>query len=204
MNRQALLLYLILAFGSQYGCTETSLPVFPVSEGACQSNNLPVLIQPEEDIRSGNDLLATYCKAEITPQGLEMKISYVFRDELHPSIWKDRIYRMYRKFKYGRTMDIESVLVRWKANGDLEEIDLKNVYSGDQVFRSDPVRHYDSVLKPAKMEFRNLRPVLFVNTWNHMFGEKDTNPQLPKMEILDTELKYGSRESLDGYFRGDN
>ncbi|PNV75756.1 surface adhesion protein Lsa23 [Leptospira inadai] len=200
MNNPSILI--LLCIGLLLECSGTILPKFPHADGPCNGENLPVLIQPEKDILAGNGLLTTYCKSEITPSGVELRITYVFQDEIHPNLMKDFFYRIYRRFKYGRTADIESIRVKLNPEGNLSEIDLTNVYSSDQIFLQDPVEHYDSILKPTQMEFRNLRPVLFVNTWNHMFGEKDTNPDLPKMEILGGELRYGSRELLESYFKG--
>lgn len=191
---------LIPIFFLYLGCTSPPLPVFPTTEGICPKSDLFVLSQPEIDVQTGNDLVGIYCKANITPIGFEWEVSLVFRDEIHPSTWKDFFYRIYRRIRYGRTYDIESFLVRLEPDGKTFQLDLKNVYSGDQIFQEDPVVHKDKILSSSLLENRNSLPILYVNTWNHMFGEKDNNPELSKQEIQISEFRFGSRTQLDGYF----
>ncbi|TGL61589.1 surface adhesion protein Lsa23 [Leptospira sarikeiensis] len=182
------------------GCTSPPLPVFPSKEGICPKADLILLSQPEIDIQTGNGLVGIYCKADITPAGFEWEISLVFQDEIHPSGWKDFFYRIYRRFRYGRTYDIESFLVRLEPDAKTFQLDLRNVYSGEQIFEEDPVVHKDKILSSSSLESRNSFPVLYINTWNHMFGEKDNNPKLTKQEIQISEFRFGSRSQLDGYF----
>ncbi len=193
----------VLSFIFLFGCESPPLPIFAGEGGIiCPKTSLLLLQQPETDIHSGNELIATYCTSAITPSGSELKISLVFKDEIHPNPWKDFFYRIYRRIRYGRTYDIESILLKMEPDGKLFQLDLNHVYSQNQKFQQDPVEHFDTTLGPSDLENKSLVPVLYVNTWNHMFGEKDNNPELPKQEIPLIEVRFGSRQQLDSYFGG--
>ncbi|MBM9577924.1 hypothetical protein JWG45_12275 [Leptospira sp. 201903070] len=166
----------------------------------CKSEELPIFVQPRKDIDDGNSLEVVYCSARETSSGKRIELSLVFRDERHPSPWKDFIYRIYRKFRYGRSKDIESLRVQFSQKGEWSAIHLKNVYSGDQTFDTDPVKHLDSILKPDLMKLEKKRPILYVNTWNHMFSETDQNPTLEKKTLSDFEIRFGAREALDNFY----
>ncbi|EPG67893.1 hypothetical protein EHQ61_17475 [Leptospira wolffii] len=183
-------------------CRSPELPVFPAQEGICPKTNFLLVSQPETDVKSGNVLLAVYCKSEMIPQGSELQISLVFRDEIHPNSWKDFFYRIYRRFRYGRTYDIESFRLKLDPNGKPVSLELANVYSGDQIFLQDPVEHFDKTLSSSQMKEKNSIPILYSNTWNHMFGEKDNNPDLPKQELPIAGSRFGTRSQLDDYFGG--
>ncbi|PJZ66310.1 hypothetical protein EHQ27_08470 [Leptospira wolffii] len=183
-------------------CRSPELPVFPAQEGICPKTNFLLVSQPETDVKSGNELLAVYCKSEMIPQGSELQISLVFRDEIHPNSWKDFFYRIYRRFRYGRTYDIESFRLKLDPNGKPVSLELANVYSGDQIFLQDPVEHFDKILSSSQMKEKNSIPILYSNTWNHMFGEKDNNPDLPKQELPIAGTRFGTRSQLDDYFGG--
>ncbi|MBM9500570.1 hypothetical protein JWG44_09960 [Leptospira sp. 201903071] len=196
---------LIFAFSlfwiSSCSIGKNELPNF-AGKPECRSEELPIFVQPENDIADGNPLEVVYCSARETQSGKRIELSLVFRDERHPSPWKDFIYRIYRKFRYGRSKDIESLRIQLSQSGEWNAIHLKNVYGGDQVFNSDPVEHFDSILKPGPVTLEGKRPILFVNTWNHMFSEKDSNPSLSKKKVADYEIRFGTREALDGFYGG--
>ncbi len=183
------------------GCSyaKNRLPTFsPNLE--CSQKELPLFIQPIRDIENGNRLEIIYCSRRETPFGKRIELNLVFQDERHPSVWKDRIYRIYRSFKYGRHKDIETIRLQFSKSGELSTVHLKNVYSGKQKFAEDPVYHFDSVLKSEQLMKKNQKNVLFINTWNHMFSEKDSNPELPKKQLDSVELRTGSREELDLFY----
>ncbi|AOP34455.1 hypothetical protein A0128_11710 [Leptospira tipperaryensis] len=168
----------------------------------CKLEELPIFVQPENDIVDGNPLEVVYCSARETPSGKRIELSLVFQDERHPALWKDFVYRIYRKFRYGRSKDIESLRLQFSQTGEWTAIHLKNVYAGEQVFASDPVEHFDSILKPGSVELEEKRPVLYVNTWNHMFSEKNRNPSLSPKKLKNYEIRFGTREDLDGFYGG--
>ncbi|WP_078130533.1 surface adhesion protein Lsa23 [Leptospira alexanderi] len=183
------------------GCsyTKNKLPTFsPNLE--CSQKELPLFIQPIRDIESGNRLEIIYCSRRETPSGKRIELNLVFQDERHPSVWKDRIYRIYRSFKYGRYKDIETIRLQFSKSGELSTVHLKNVYSGKQKFAEDPVYHFDSVLKSEQLMRENQKTILFINTWNHMLSEKDSNPELSKKKLDSVELRTGSREELDLFY----
>ncbi|EMJ96820.1 surface adhesion protein Lsa23 [Leptospira alstonii] len=185
------------------GCShaKNELPVFSQNL-ECSREELPLFIQPTRDIEDGNGLEIIYCNRRETPSGKKIELSLVFQDERHPSFWKDEVYRIYRGFKYGRHKDIESIRLHFSETGELSTVHLKNVYSGEQRFAEDPVRHFDSVLKSEQLMKEERKPVLFINTWNHMLSEKDLNPELSKKKLDSVELRTGSREELDAFYSG--
>ncbi|RHX80191.1 surface adhesion protein Lsa23 [Leptospira yasudae] len=192
---------LITVTGTACSGPKNELPTFsPNLE--CSEKEIPLLIQPEHDIEDGNRLEVVYCNQRETPSGKRIELSLVFQDERHPAKWKDVLYRIYRGFKYGRNKDIESFRLQFSKTGELSTVHLKNVYSGEQRFNEDPVQHFDSVLKAEQLRKEEGKPVLFINTWNHMFSEKDQNPELAKKKLQGIELRTGSREELDAFYQG--
>lgn len=179
--------------------SKNELPIFS-DRVKCSEEELPIFVQPASDVADGNGLEASYCSSRKMDSGKRIELSLVFQDERHPSFWKDPIYRIYRSFKYGRVKDIESLRLQFLESGELSTIHLKNVYAGDQIFASDPVEHYDAVLKPDQIVREQKRPVLYVNTWNHMFKERDSNPQLPKKTWTRYTIHSGSRDELDAFY----
>ncbi len=183
------------------GCSpiKKELPYFS-SNLECSKEEIPLFIQPAQDVETGNRLEIIYCSKMETLLGKRIELSLVFQDERHPSIWKDKIYRIYRGFKYGRHKDIETLLLEFSKKGELLNIHLKNVYSGEQRFTADPVHHFDSVLKSEQIMKEEGKPVLFINTWNHMFSETNMNPELSEKKLNSVELRTGSREKLDSFY----
>lgn len=108
------------------------------------------------------------------------------------------MYRIYRSFKYGRYKDIETIRLQFSKTGELSTVHLKNVYSGKQKFAEN--YHFDSVLKSEQLMKENQKYILFINTWNHMLSEKDSNPGLSKKKLDSVELRTGSREELDLFY----
>ncbi|MDI7208667.1 hypothetical protein QMN03_17515 [Leptospira santarosai] len=183
------------------GCsyTKNELPIFSTNL-ECSRKELPLFIQPIRDIEDGNGLETIYCNRRETPSGKRIELNLVFQDERHPSVWKDKIYRFYRGFKYGRYKDIETIRLQFSKTEELSTIHLKNVYSGKQKFAEDPVYHFDSVLKPEQLMKENQKNILFINTWNHILSEKDFNPELSKKKLDSVELRTGTREELDLFY----
>lgn len=44
------------------------------------------------------------------------------------------------------------------------------------------------------------RPLIHVNTWNHMFGERSTNPKLKKVRVAEYPVYQGTREQVEAIF----
>ncbi|EMO63871.1 hypothetical protein LEP1GSC133_2001 [Leptospira borgpetersenii serovar Pomona str. 200901868] len=193
----------LLRFGFSFffsvGCSyvKNELPTFSPNV-ECSQKDLPLFIQPALDIENGNRLEIIYCSRRETPSGKRIELNLVFQDEQHPSPWKDTMYRIYRSFKYGRYKDIETIRLQFSKTGELSTIHLKNVYSGKQKFAEN--YHFDSVLKLEQLMKENQKYILFINTWNHMLSEKDSNPGLSKKKLDSVELRTGSREELDLFY----
>jgi hypothetical protein len=70
------------------------------------------------------------------------------------------------------------------SNSDehLTGIDFGDAYSDGQKFKKGLVRHFHRLVDSDQLELQGRRPVIYINTWNHLFSEKDNNPELPKLK----------------------
>ncbi len=121
--------------------------------------------------------------------------------EIHPSPVVDKLYRVFRKFYYGSSEDIEIIQVT--ANLDnkiITQIKMETDSSQQpDVFLSD---HAKVVLKrrgssfevwlnqkkidTITLQFKGTRPIIEVLTWNHVFSIRYTNKP---SELHDLPLK---------------
>ncbi len=218
------------------GCTTTpnfetlAKKIPPQLEKEGYTKTLPVFLLPEVDIKNGNGLVAVFIAKT---QGNDLSITVIFKDEDHPSPITDFFYDIYRRFKYHRTMDVETFF--YKYNGKRREnesskttksrekfsvpiptsISFPRTYSKDQIFFCKNVKHYSADIpfnnflimksepcKKKKSGERYPRPLIFVNTWNHMFGERNNNLDLKLATIANYPVYYGSREDVEKLYRG--
>ena len=135
-----------------------------------------------------------------------VEYNIVLRDEDAPI--GDNIYDPYRKDKYGRIADIETLVVYGdKETGSLKRIEFPDTYSGSQQFFTAVPQHQSKEIYKPKRD-------IYINTWNHLFAEYDTNPDLEKyVWILDNgqykcnngitaEYSEGSREDAEVWVKG--
>ncbi len=207
------------------GCTtnpnfETVAPKVPQQlEKEGYTKTLPIFLLPEVDIKNSNDLVAIFISKT---KKNELSITVIWKDEDYPSPITDFFYDIYRRFKYHRIMDVETFFYKYDNSFPSDttvpvpkSIFFPGTYSRDQVFLCKNVKHYS-----AEIPFKNFlimksgqcskkkagngypRPLIFINTWNHMFGERNNNLDLKLATISDYPVYYGSREDVEKLYRG--
>ena len=158
---------------------------------------MPVIYQPKIDAWE-NFLREIHVHKK---EDESFQITLAFQDEvLRKHGFLDRFYRIIRKIKYKRTIDIESF--SYKDN----QFFFGDIYSGDSNLFEDTVHNEKEI--PAKYYFQDKNhPVIFVNTSNHALAPHDNNHDLWKWEYIPWSkkipIKSGSkiREEVDKSFQ---
>ena len=160
------------------------------------SKTLPVIYQPRID--AWKNFLR---EVNVIPKGSGYEVTLAFQDEvLRKFFLIDPFYRIYRFFRFHRTVDIESFEIKQ------DKFYFKNIYSDmDTLF--DDSTHNEKII-PIKYYFsEDNHPVIFVNTANHSLAPHDNNHDFWKWEYVPwdekTPLKYGekSKEDTDKSYR---
>ncbi len=157
----------------------------------------PIFILPADDSR--NSISSVFINQTCSGDRLTSEITVVFSDEDHPNGLIDLLYDGYRQMKYGRSADVETFTIH-SQHGVIEKIDFKHVYAADQTFYFAQVQHYDATPAGSTFEYEGNRPVIYINTWNHMFSETDNNPALQKLIIRTYPTYPGSRMDVEALF----
>lgn len=199
---------LLFGFVALVACTTICILVFktwptpdlervatPLSS-ASEAAPLPIFVVPQCD--ASNSIVAVFVHRRSKKT---LSLSVVFADEDHPWPLVDQGYDVYRWSAFKRVMDVETLVYRGlRAQRAPANIDLRDVYSGEQSFEVSRPKHLDKVVAWSAFTFEGERPVIFVNTWNHMFGETTTNPGLPVTYVRDYPLYEGSRADVERFF----
>lgn len=168
-------------------------------------NYLPIFISPQQDYTKKNDIIGvsiSFIKDEENEKIIEYTI--LFKDEDHPNCFINFIYDLYRSFKYKRIIDTESFFIDyiktpdgyWKVN----YVDFPDDYGADQVYLEKNVKHFSLKIDGNSFEKKDNRVVIYINTWNHMFSNKDTNINLEKVIIDNYETYSGNRFDVEKQF----
>ncbi len=165
----------------------------------------PVFIMPVSDIERGNGIEAVFFEQEETEEGARIEITLVFYDEDHPSALVDGLYDVYRSSRYGRRRDVETFFFYFSLRG-IEgcRFEFPGTYARDQVFLERKVEHYSSEIPASAFEYINSRPVVHVTTWNHLFRETATEPDLITRAVSEYPVYRGTRAEVEGYITGRN
>ncbi|ACR79301.1 hypothetical protein Kole_0582 [Kosmotoga olearia TBF 19.5.1] len=170
------LMVLLLRFALAEGIPEEILPIFAIPEYDKSNGIVEVFVSQKECVR-----------------GIDYEITVVFKDEDHPDCFINVIYDIYRFFKYGRIEDIETFHIITDKNGKLLELRFFGTFSGKHHFKDTKDLHGDAIIPFNEVVFRDGRPVICVNTWNHMFGI-DPSFELEEMLLIkDYEVSEGTR-----------
>jgi hypothetical protein len=146
--------------------------------------HLPVVAGPSVDFR-GNNQLSTLYVAEYE-NGAELTL--LFLDEDRPNMCEDWLYDAIRRPLFGRKADIETVLIVGN------EMIFPGTYCADQTWGEKMPKHNETTVAMDRFERRHRRDdgskdknnngddknnhppfVLWINTWNHLVGEKNNN-----------------------------
>ena len=172
------------------------------AKGRLAAIPLPIFMLPERDRAAGNGIEWVYVDASKRGRAA---ITVVFRDEDHPDPIADPLYDAYRRVHYGGVRDIETLEYRYRdaarPQGLPVTIRFPSTYSRKQVFGEKRVKHHTADIPIAKFRLIDGRPVVYVNTWNHLFAETNTNPKLTLLTIRDYPLREGSRQDAEAQCR---
>lgn len=172
----------------------------------------PRFIQPRCDIdgtsvfHGHNEIVRVFYKiASNGGDSVNVEYNVVFRDEDVPDSYGDEVYDGYRESYYGRVADIEKLIVSYDGNTwEVTRIEFPTTYSGEQSFFEAEVKHFSESIDTSTR-------VIYINTWNHLYAEHDTNPEMDKyswnLEEIDDMLLYRCEKGIMADFvegdRGD-
>ena len=166
---------------------------------------LPVIIQPKVDVEKDNQLVRVFyeffkddnnimnCRLCVVYAG---ESTFYTRKIEKENLWATCLYRSYNRKLYGRTADIDYLEYKdvnfdrkctkpWKSifttdhagNQTWSEGSKGDIFSWFSL-----MHHYSKNISYGKWQKyeKTHRPLLYVNTCNHMWGEVDHNPDLSK------------------------
>lgn len=150
------------------------------------SEIMPVVYQPEVD--ASKNILRDI---QVSKKNSSHEVTLVFDGEiLRKHGLLDPIYKLFRYFRYRRTVDIES----FKIKGN--ELVFDHIYSGDNTLFNDTIHESKKVNTKYYFQDSN-HPVVFVNTSNHALSESDNNHDFWKREYVawsdKVPIKYGNK-----------
>ena len=183
-----------------------------------ERGHLPCLATPSVDFEGKNQLQTVYFAAY--ENGTEL--TFLFLDEDRPNACEDCLYDTIRRPLFGRYSDIESVII---IN---DKVEFPGTHSADQAWNEKVPSHNESVIdlsvfekrkdegKSKKEEGKEEVPIIWVNTWNHLLGEKNNNTTMDityqyaqhpvggieSLENKDFVVRKGSRNEVDARFTG--
>ena len=171
-----------------------------------ERGHLPCVATPSADFDGKNQLQTVYVAAY--ENGTELTFSFL--DEDWPNACADCVYDTIRWPLYGRVSDIESLII---VN---DQVHFPGTYSADQSWGIAMPTHNEASIDLSEFEKNDAGElILWINTWNHLFGEKNNNATLPityqcaqtpggveSMETEDFVIRKGSRDEVDARFKG--
>ncbi|MBN2220345.1 MAG: hypothetical protein JW697_08725 [Kosmotogaceae bacterium] len=150
---------------------------------------LPVFSMPQSDSKNGIAEVFT----DFSEEDLTLQVTVVFIDEDYPCLIIDFLYDVYRYFRYGRIEDIETFYIMFDSDGKITAIDFPGVFASDHAFDDTKNLHGSAVLMPNLITFVDERPLIFVNTWNHMFGVIPSFDRTNEMMLSNYLVTEGTR-----------
>ena len=158
----------------------------------------PIFVQPRIDVQK-NPLLAVFfdfqvhgsCEVILILAG---ESSYSSRHVCHENRIATIFYRSHNYRTYGRTCDVNYLEYQGVSLNQQDWSHLFTTdYSGQQTWAHGHrghipwwftlMRHYRATVPLGEWEYLSefqSRPLVFMNTCNHLMSEKDTNPSLEK------------------------
>lgn len=162
---------------------------------------LPVLIQPVTDVSNGNVIESVFVKGNTNTGALIMEITVVFTDEDMPVSLGDFMGDLNRRMKYKRMHALKTFYFEYESDEGKKpvEVILSNTFSSEQSF--DDGTLYSAELPEWRFTFIGYRPVIYVNTWNHLLSYRDYNSKAAKVTNSEYPIYRGNRETVEGLFR---
>lgn len=121
-----------------------------------------------------------YLKA-VSGKTLPVRLDIIWNDEYHPICIADFFYRIYRRYKYGRTHDVQTLYLNYN-NGRIMSIKSNNFSENDKyTFNNyENIRHETYEYRTSDFETYKENSNIFISTWNHIFSKYDYNKNLSK------------------------
>lgn len=167
-----------------------------------ERGHLPHLAGPSSDFDGENYCKTVYFAAY--EHGTELTL--LFLDEDRPNAVEDCVYDSIRRPLFGRKSDIETLFF---VDGKAE---FPGTYSGDQDWSEKCPRHNEAAVDLSAFERKDGCPVVWINTWNHLLGDRNTNGDkaithqaartLEGLDYKDFVVRRGSRSEVDARFKG--
>lgn len=171
-----------------------------------ERGHLPIVGIPSMDFHGKNQMQTLY--VAVYENGTELTL--LFLDEDRPNACGDCFYDTIRRPLFGRYSDIESVIIIGN------EVHFPGTYSADQAWKTMAPAHMEKVVDLATFEKREANePILWINTWNHLIGDKNNNTTMEityqhaqavggmeSLENKDFLVRKGSRAEVDARFKG--
>lgn len=154
---------------------------------------LPIFSIPVFDQENG--LIEVF--HEVEEYKTRISVTVVFKDEDHPWCLVDNLYDAYRYFKYGRVEDIETFYLLLNDDGSIKGVEFPGVFSGSHKFEDTKDLHGSAVFESGEISFIYGRPIIYVNTWNHMFGINPSFDTTEEIMLYRYPHSTGSREDAE-------
>ena len=160
----------------------------------------PIFAQLEKDLNGKNGIVAVFFEKKFKNDLPMIEVTVVFKDEDHPNSIYNILYDIYRFFKYGRVKDIETFRMVFEDETMKKTIrfEFPDVYGDELPYDAVDNLHGSAVVPYEEFEIEDGRPIVFVNTWNHMFSERE--PVGPSVLIYDYPVYRGTRETAEKFF----
>ena len=142
---------------------------------------LPVFAIPRFDLQGDNGIKQVF----IAEYEGGVEITIIFEDEDRPNVFSDMLYDFIRRPLFGRSEDIESIFLN-STNAHPSSIDFPGTYADGATWKALAPFHGTATVPIASFEHRPHEgwandlpgPVVWVNTWSHLFGEANANPEM--------------------------
>lgn len=190
---------------------------------------LPVFVQPTTDLNNHNNLVRVMYRFEIQEDTRECPlyrchICIIFEGESSYDIKAPHkmnkiatvLYRSFNRRAFKRTADINYLEFRGVDLRPESDLPWTSIYTadhaGDQQWSrgnrgtclcccSSFMHHYKEE-KPFDawvLHDDSNRPIIYLNTQNHMIGEEDNNPELEKYKWINYEISEGDPEEAQDF-----
>lgn len=160
--------------------------------------SLPIFAQPLVDISKGNGLVGTFVKFEGNACHIrviyEGESTYNRYDPYKENRFGAFLYRSFNYLQYRRTADINQLCIDfdepsgsnkniWNSIWSVDGSGIQSWNRGtkrDCCFVYSLMHHYDFEIDFEDWEKESSRPIVYLNTGNHLMGSTDLNPQMDK------------------------
>lgn len=133
----------------------------------------------------------------------EIEVSVVFKDEDHPNWVIDELYDFYRwNFAWKRQADVESFQIQFqRAGGRPSSVSFPTTFAGEQRYDEPWIKHFSAEIPYDEFHREGTRPVIYVNTWNHLYSNKAGLETGNGTMIRDYPSYQGTRRDVEKLFR---